>query len=482
MKRALMMLSLLLAGPVVAQDAGTVDMSAEELDDRIRGGLLGQIFGNLNGLPHEFKYIEEPGKVETYTPGLPQGARTDDDTDIEWVYVAEMARTGKTLVPPARLAELWKANMTKGIWCANLYARRLMDLGLEPPVTGRIRLNPWSEFNISAQFVSEAFGLVAPGMPRTAARIGVHYTHVAVDGEPIQTTQLFTAMIATSFVEADIVKIVDAGVAALDPRSELHGIIRDVKGWWREHPADWKQTRRLIKEKYTRHGGGMRDRNGYELNTAAIVAALLYGSDDFAEALRLAFNLGWDSDCNAATVGTILGVRKGRRWMDAQGWVVKDVYRNGCRDAMPRDETITGYGDKLIAAARAVILENGGREIEVGGQKAFRLRLETPANVEPLPGSLDRLDELRQDLGAAMEKDLAGSGRDRARAAYLALALGDSERFRKERPDDWKASIEELKKFPNMLRQIYDAQGSGAGRIKAAAKAEGLEKPAGKDK
>src|SRR6185503_4595240 len=183
----------------------TKTLTAEELEDKIRGGLLGQIFGNLNGLPHEFKYIEEPGKVETYTPSLPDGARTDDDTDIEWVYVAEMAASGRTFVPPARLAELWKANITKGIWCANLYARNLMDLGLEPPVTGRICLNPWSVFNISAQFVSEAFGLVAPGMPRTASKIGVHYTHVAVDGEPIQSTQFFTAMIALAFVEKDVV-------------------------------------------------------------------------------------------------------------------------------------------------------------------------------------------------------------------------------------------------------------------------------------
>jgi len=472
------MLALLLsAGTVGAQEPATVDLPADELEDRIRGGLLGQIFGNLNGLPHEFKYIEEPGKVETYTPSLPDGARTDDDTDIEWVYVAEMAASGRTFVPPARLAELWKANITKGIWCANLYARNLMDLGLEPPATGRICLNPWSVFNISAQFVSEAFGLVAPGMPRTASKIGVHYTHVAVDGEPIQSTQFFTAMIALAFVEKDVVRIVDAGATALDPRSELRAVVADVRGWWREHPGDWRQTRRLIKEKYTRHGGGMRDRNGYELNSAAIVAALLYGGDDFTEGLRLAFNMGWDSDCNAATVGTILGVLKGRRWMDAQGWVVKDVYRNTCRDAMPKDETITGYGEKLVRVARSVILENGGREVEIGGKKAWRIPREAPANVEPLPAGLDRAAEVRAEWLPRIEKDLDGSPRDRARAAYLALALGESERIRKERPEPWKAAVEELKKFPILVGQIYDAPGPQAGRIKAAAKAEGLVKP-----
>ena len=69
------------------------------------------------------KYIKEPGKVETYTPSLPKGAWTDDDTDIEWVYLAEMQKTGTLYVPEKRIRELWQANMNGGIWCANLYAR-----------------------------------------------------------------------------------------------------------------------------------------------------------------------------------------------------------------------------------------------------------------------------------------------------------------------------------------------------------------------
>ena len=342
--------------PGPAAKSGSIEsITAVALEDKIRGGLLGQIFGNLNGLPHEFKYIAEPGKVERYVPALPEGAFTDDDTDIEWVYVAEMAKTGDLYLPPARLTELWRSNMNDRIWCANLYARQLMDIGLEPPLTGRPALNPWASFNISAQFLSEAFGLVAPAMPRTAARLGVHYLHVAVDGEPIQTTQLFAGMIATAFVEPDVVKVVEAGRRMLDPKSAVGPIVDDVLGWWRERPEDWKATRLKMKEKYTKHGGTMRDRNGYELNTAAIIGALLHGQGEFVETLRLAFNFGWDSDCNAATCGAILGVMKGKRWMDERGWVVKDVYKNTCRPGMPQDETITGYGDKLVAVARRVI-------------------------------------------------------------------------------------------------------------------------------
>ena len=60
----------------------SIELSAESLRDKIRGGLLGQLLGNLNGLKHEMKYIAEPGNVKEYTPALPEGAWTDDDTDL----------------------------------------------------------------------------------------------------------------------------------------------------------------------------------------------------------------------------------------------------------------------------------------------------------------------------------------------------------------------------------------------------------------
>src|SRR5882757_11009014 len=76
-----------------APPSHVIEINADDLEDRLRGGMLAQVIGNLNGLPHEFKYINSPGKVESYTPSLPDGAYTDDDTDIEWVYLREIVRT-----------------------------------------------------------------------------------------------------------------------------------------------------------------------------------------------------------------------------------------------------------------------------------------------------------------------------------------------------------------------------------------------------
>ena len=163
----------------------SVELSAELLRDKIRGGLLGQILGNLNGLDHEMEYINEPGDVEEYVPALPEGAWTDDDTDLEWVYIVAMQRNNEIAMPPGLIVQLWKERINKRIWCSNQYARQLMDIGFEPPLTGNIVLNPWADFNISGQFVCESFGLLAPGMPQTAAKIGLNYTRVTIDGEPL---------------------------------------------------------------------------------------------------------------------------------------------------------------------------------------------------------------------------------------------------------------------------------------------------------
>ena len=439
------------------QAADFVEIPAETMRDKIRGGLLGQMLGNLNGLPHEMEYIDEPGNVLQYTPALPEGARTDDDTDFEWVYIVEMQRQGEPMLPASEIAELWRERINRRIWCSNQYARQLMDLRIDPPMTGNVALNPWADFNISGQFLCETFGLIAPAMPRAAARIGLNYTRVAIAGEPAQTTQFFTTMIATAFVESDMNVILDAGVAALDPESEILRITRAVRKWHSENPVDWRKTRALVKEGYSRHGGAMRDRNGYELNTAATIAALLYGKGDFSETLRTAFNFGWDCDNTAATAGTIVGVTLGYRSMLANGWQIVDRYRNTTRQNMPNDETITSFADRLIDLAELVIERNGGNRIALDGKPVFRIVVEKPEPVVRIAALSEQILALRSELVAEIERDLVGESDDEthARAAYLAICLDLSNRLKTEHPDEWHRGVAALHLRWNVLQALF---------------------------
>jgi len=452
----------------LAENQETVDLSAEVLKDKIHGGLLGQLLGNLNGLPHENKYIQNPGNVKSYTPALPKGARTDDDTDIEWVYIIEMQHSGDLFIPYKRIRKLWQVSMNKRVWCSNLYARNLMDLGIDPPFTGCIPLNPWAEFNISGQFLCEGFGLIAPAMPQTAAKLGLHYTRVAIDGEPAQTTQLFTAMIATAFMESVIEKLIEAGIQALDRQSRIFEIVHDVKNWHSQYPDDWRITRRLIRDKYTKHNHTKRDWNGYELNTASIIGSLLYGQGDFVETTRLAFNFGWDADCNAATAATIVGVVKGRKWMDRQGWDILDRYTNKTRTGMPKDETITRYGDRLYEIAQKVILVNGGKKTELNGTQIFQIIPQNPQCVESLTSPAKRIIQLKQKLIPQVNNDLIGTDQQRACAAYLAICLNENENIANQHPAEWQHAISIFKnKYTNILKQIFQAPGPAAEEIQA---------------
>lgn len=89
-------------GQLKAQDTSEkkmISLPAEMVVDKIRGGMLGMLIGNMNGGPYEFKYYEKHGDLKTYTPSLPKGAWTDDDTDFEWVYIYNMQKTRNAYLP-----------------------------------------------------------------------------------------------------------------------------------------------------------------------------------------------------------------------------------------------------------------------------------------------------------------------------------------------------------------------------------------------
>jgi ADP-ribosylglycohydrolase len=478
-------IALMSAGSLGCFAAGPVtrvlqDIPVSVLQDKVRGGLLGEMLGDLNGLPHEMKYIDGPGSLQTYVPGLPRGAWTDDDTDIEWVYVVAIQRDRELMLPPGGITDLWKRHVNRFIWCSHQYARQLMDIGIQPPLTGKAAINPWADFNLSGQFMTETWGLISPGMPQTAARLGLHYTHVGIEGEPSQSTQMFAAMIATAYLTSNMRTILDAGDAALDHESQFHQIIRDVRRWHRENPGDWRATRKLIRDKYTRYGGrDMRDRNGVILNGAAAIAALLYGEGDFVETVRHAINFGWDCDNNAAMAGTILGVIKGYNRLMSRGWEIQDRYRNTSRDDMPLDETITRFGGRMLDLTDLVIRDHGGKKMTVGGVEVYRLQAEPAENIERLPDQLHEPARLRGRWKEEIETAIATAGPDGlARATYLAICMDMAEDLRRSYPEQWRKGLAALQSEARVMQALFYESPLPAGEaLRAKAVAAGLAKP-----
>jgi len=66
-------------------------------------------------------------------------------------------------------------------------------------------------------------------------------------------------------------------------------------------------------------------------NAALLVAALLYGDGDFEKTICYAVMGGWDTDCNGATAGSIIGVLLGVRALPAK-WI--DPLNNRIRTSL----------------------------------------------------------------------------------------------------------------------------------------------------
>ncbi|MBM4035310.1 MAG: ADP-ribosylglycohydrolase family protein [Planctomycetes bacterium] len=379
-----------------ARGAQVRSISRAELLDRIRGGWAGQMIGNVQGLPFEFKYKDEPGPLPDFMPNLPR-CRSDDDTDIEWAHLHAMDRLGVLLVPYPDLAREWVRSVNRGIWVSNELARRLIGQGIIPPWTSHFAVNTHAKYNLSGQFCVEAFGLLAPGLPTEAARIGAHYARVSVRGEPLQATAFTTALISLAFFERDVPRLITLSLASVDPKSQHAEMVRDVLAWHAQSPADWHLTRAAIQKKY-------RDERGWNMNAtvtngAIVIAALLYGKGDFVETLRLCFAMGYDADCNGATCGTVLGVILGAKAMAAKpGWVLPAHYDNNTRDGLPKSESLDDLVALTARLAEKAVLAAGGRREGEGDAATYTIPAQEPALFERLEdglpkGGIEEVDE-----------------------------------------------------------------------------------------
>ena len=95
-------------------------ISKTELKDKIAGAWIGQMVGNIYGLPFENKFVDEPAPESRFPFGYTKnidklqkynGAFSDDDTDVEYIYLLLMEKYG---VEPtyANMREGWIISVT----------------------------------------------------------------------------------------------------------------------------------------------------------------------------------------------------------------------------------------------------------------------------------------------------------------------------------------------------------------------------------
>lgn len=365
-------------------DASKKKVSREELLDRIYGGWVGMLIGGIEGLPHEFKYNEEPRESLPDFPLLPNGARTDDDNDFELTHIFFMDKENILKLPYTRIVEIWKSNMNTGIWVANKRARELMDQGMVPPATGDPKNNERAAYNLAGQFCTESYGMISPGMPQSAADIGIHYAHISVSNESIQAAQFWTTLISLNILySGSIESLIKEALKAVDPTSAMNEAVLDAIKTYHENPKDWKMARRIYYNKWCVERKW--NRNSTPLDGGFVILALLYGEGDFYKSMQYAMALGLDADCNAATVGAVIGVNMGyKKIAGLPGFNMPDIFVNKTRPQLPSEMKISEQAEMFMRVCEHVILENGGEKIEIKGKPGYQIVLQNPKMIEPL--------------------------------------------------------------------------------------------------
>jgi len=394
--------------PAPAEGAALNKLPVEEYREKVYASWLAQCVGNVYGLPHENKYIDEPGP-ETFPYGYTRSAArlkatggvfSDDDTDIEYMYLLAMEKYGPepTL---AQLAEMWKYHVRDRVWLANRAALAAMHYGYTPPVTGYRAYNPhW--FQIDPQLINEVWAVTAPGMIRYAADKSGWAARVMDDSWGIEPTIWYGAMYSAAFFESDVEKLIDIGVANLPSGSRFAGTVADMKALYRKYPKDWKKARQEMADKYY-HQEPAESKTIWNanLNAAAGVLAMLYGDGDFQKTLDLSCAMGFDADNQAATVAGLFGVAFGLDGIPKEllyplpelGWTepFNDLYKNVTRHDMP-DASLKDMANRMAAQGERIILKHGGVRLADSGEEYYLINteakfvapLEFPAGPRPL--------------------------------------------------------------------------------------------------
>ncbi|WP_135555589.1 ADP-ribosylglycohydrolase family protein [Paenibacillus cymbidii] len=168
----------------------------------------------------------------------------------------------------------------------------------------RTHLNPYREW-IGAQIRADGFAYGAAGNPELAADLAwrdASFSHVK---NGIYGEMFVAAMIAAAFVESDPERIVAIGLSEIPRGCRLaHDIALAVE--IAKQANDQVELVDRIWEAF-KHYDPVHTNN----NAALVAAALVFARGDFELAVTTAVLGGWDTDCNGATVGSIMGAALG---------------------------------------------------------------------------------------------------------------------------------------------------------------------------
>ena len=409
--------------------------------ERVYAGVLGKIIGVYLGRPIEGwshdKILATLGEINYYVHEQRNVALivTDDDITGTFTFLRALPDHGNSPALTAeQIGQTWLNYIIENrtiLWWGGLgnstehtaYLR--LKRGIPAPRSGSMELNgKVVAEQIGAQIFIDGWAMVNPGDPERAADFARRAASVSHDGEAIHGAQVVAAIEALAFVESDLSKLLDRAVRLIPADSVIFRMIADLRGFHAQEPRDWKRAFKQVlvaNYGYDKFGGNCH----MVPNHGVIILALLYGENSFQKSLMIANTCGWDTDCNSANVGCIMGIKLGLNGIDAG-----PDFRGPVADRLFLP---TADGGRSIsdAATEALHIVNYGRALQ--GQAALTPKSGARFHFE-LPGSLQgfALEDTPESRGSATLTNVAGHsalGRRSLQIAYTHVAPGRSARI-----------------------------------------------------
>ncbi|WP_053984616.1 ADP-ribosylglycohydrolase family protein [Niameybacter massiliensis] len=293
--------------------------------EKVYAGFLGMNIGIRLGAPVEptlwtYERIQNTyGDITSYVKTYKNFA-ADDDANGPVFFLRALYDDAKDReLVPQDVARAWLnyAREEKGMFWWGGYgistehtAYQNLKMGIPAPKSGSIEQNGQIlAEQIGGQIFIDTWGLVLPCNPEKAAQYGEYAASVSHDGDGINGARFFCAAISKAFESSNIREIIDTGLSYIPKTSTYYAVAQAVIKFYEENPNDFRACRSMLENYW-----------GYDKykgvchiipNAGVCILAMLYGKGEFNRTIEIATMCGWDTDCNAGNVGTVLGVMCG---------------------------------------------------------------------------------------------------------------------------------------------------------------------------
>lgn len=308
-----------------------------DLRDRLLGAWQGRCAGCLLGKPVEgwrssqmWPFLKDQGRYplkDYFRSDAPQGLfekygivrhpwsafidrvthmPEDDDTNYTVTGLAIMAQKGADFCPED-VATFWLQNIPiLHTYTAERIAYRNLTNLVPPPASASYR-NPYREW-IGAQIRADFWGYAAVGNPQLAAEYAWRDASISHIKNGIYGEMWVAAMLAAAPFAQDAREVIELGLSEIPAKSRLAEDVQQVLAWY-DMGQDYEQAIQNIHAKWDETWGHHWCHTNS--NAQIVTMGLLWGEGDYEKSICRAVQACFDTDCNGATVGSVMGMLHG---------------------------------------------------------------------------------------------------------------------------------------------------------------------------